>query len=81
VRLLVPVVPSYLCNIGDIAMPPSTENIHFDPEMIDLLIKKEKEELEDAQERPFLQIPILNAPNIEKPPIKEEKESVIVLDL
>ena len=45
------------------------------------LIKKEKEELEDAQERPFLQIPILNAPNIEKPPIKEEKESVIVLDL
>ena len=34
----------------------------FDPEMIDLLIKKEKEEQNIAFERPFLQLPTPNSP-------------------
>ena len=78
-HLLGLVEPSYLWNIGDITMLFSIESTQIDPELIDLLIKKEKEELENTYERPYLQIPILNDPSVERPPIKEE--SVIVLDL
>ena len=54
----------------------------FDPEMIDLLIKKEKEEQNIAFERPFLQLP---TPYIMEKPQKndenEEKNDVIIIDL
>ena len=55
------------------------------PEMVDLLIKKEQEEQNAAQERPFLQLPTPNPPNLpELAPKNEEKDDddgVIIIDL
>jgi len=58
----------------------------FDPEMIDLLIKKEKEEQNSAFERPFLQLPTPNCPDTPQYSEKhEEKENnaskVIEIDI
>ena len=58
----------------------------FDPEMIDLLIKKEKEEQNIAFERPFLQLPTPIPPTSTQYSEKhEEKENntskVIEIDI
>ena len=57
----------------------------IDPEMVDLLIKKEQEEQNEAQERPFLQLPTPNTPNLpELAPKNDEKDDddgVIIIDL
>tara|TARA_A100001391_G_scaffold91396_1_gene60348 strand:- start:717 stop:917 length:201 start_codon:yes stop_codon:yes gene_type:complete len=57
----------------------------IDPEMVDLLIKKEQEEQNEAQERPFLQLPTPNPPNLpELAPKNDEKDDddgVIIIDL
>jgi hypothetical protein len=57
----------------------------IDPEIIDILIKKEREEQDITQERPFLQIPVPNL--VEIPQIYEKKEKkqnnneIIIIDL
>ena len=57
----------------------------IDPEMIDILIKKEREEQKNAYERPFLQLPTPYGPqNPEYHKEKVEKENnskVIIIDL
>ena len=57
----------------------------IDPEMIDLLIKKEQEEQNNAQERPFLQLPMPNPPNLPeftpKNDEKDDNDGVIIIDL
>ena len=57
----------------------------IDLEVIDLLIKKEREEQNIGQERPFLQLPVPNL--VELPQIYEKKEKkqnnneIIIIDL
>ena len=52
------------------------------PELIDFLIRKEKEEQEKQCERPFLQIPAPQMPIIPQKDEKiEENEEIIVLDM
>jgi hypothetical protein len=57
----------------------------IDPEMIDLLIKKEQEEQNNAQERPYLQLPVPNQPNLPEFAPKndedDEDDGVIIIDL
>ena len=57
----------------------------IDPEMVDLLIKKEQEEQNNAQERPFLQLPMPNPPNLPefapKNDEKDDNDGVIIIDL
>ena len=62
-------------------MPFSIDFSYIDPEIIDLLIKKEKEDQNNSDERPFLQIPAPNQPINIKEVEMEEKESIIVIDL
>ena len=60
----------------------------IDPEMIDLLIKREQEEQNNAQERPYLQLPVPNQPNQPNLPNfapkndeDDEDNGVIIIDL
>jgi len=66
-------------------MPIITEISDFDLEMINILIKKEREEQNNAFGRPFLQIPApnpLNCPKLRE--ITEEKQNndeIIIIDI
>ena len=56
-----------------------------DPELIDILIKKEREEQkerEEAHKQPFLQLPMPEPPPYyEKEPKKENNDEIIIIDL
>ena len=67
-------------------IPPTYADI--DPELIDILIKKEREEQkeqekrEEAQKQPFLQLPMpVPPPNYEKPIKKENSDKIIIIDI
>jgi len=61
-------------------IPPAYADI--DPELIDILIKKEREEQNGATERPFLQLPMPEAPpNYKKQPKKENNDEIIIIDI
>ena len=69
-------------------MPLFPNFFDFDPELIDILIKKEKEEKEEQNSedyRPFLQIPVPSySENPEIREISEKKEKnneIIIIDL
>ena len=67
-------------------IPPTYADI--DPELIDILIKKEREEQkerEEAHKQPFLQLPMPNLPqkpvNLPPKPEKNGNNNVIIIDL
>ena len=64
-------------------IPPIYTDIDLD--MLDVLIKKEREEQreqEEAQNQPFLQLPTPEPPiNYEKEPKKENDDETIIIDL
>jgi hypothetical protein len=66
-------------------MPIFPDFPDIDPEMIDILIKKEREEQKNAYEYPFLQLPTPNRPQnpefYEKMEEKEQNSEIIVIDL
>tara|TARA_R110000824_G_scaffold304984_1_gene492743 strand:+ start:429 stop:626 length:198 start_codon:yes stop_codon:yes gene_type:complete len=65
-------------------MPIFPDFPDIDPEMIDILIKKEREDQKNAYERPYLQLPTPYGPkNPEYYKEKEEKQdnSEIVIDI
>jgi hypothetical protein len=69
-------------------MPSPPTYADIDPELIDILIKKEREERkerkerEEAQKQPFLQLPMPEPPpNYEKEPKKENNDEIIIIDL
>jgi len=54
----------------------------IDLEIINILIKKEREEQNNTQKQPFLQLPLLEPPsNYEKEPKKENNDNIIIIDL
>jgi len=57
-------------------MPVLPINWDIDPEMINILIKKEREEQNNAHERPFLQLPI--PLSIEEIPKNDENDTIII---
>jgi hypothetical protein len=66
-------------------MPILPEISDFDLEMINLLIKKEREEQNAAHERPFLQLPIPGPPEnpefYEELDEKQNNNEIIIIDL
>ena len=54
----------------------------FSPEVIDFLIRMEKNKQKTHDERPFLQIPVPEIPNLPENEHKNEENSeIIVLDI
>ena len=56
----------------------------IDLEVINLLIKKEREERNNAQKQPFLQLPLPSPPTnpeFYKKPEEKEKNNEIIIDL
>jgi hypothetical protein len=65
-------------------MPIFPDLLDIDPDLLDILIKKEREEQKSAYERPFLQLPTPYGPqNPELYDKKEEKQDngEIVIDI
>ena len=66
-------------------MPIFPDFPDIDPEMIDILIKKEREDQKNVYERPFLQLPTPNGPQnseyCEKKDEKQKNSGVIIIDL
>jgi len=60
---------------------PVLENWDIDLEMIDILIKKEREEQNNAYERTFLQLPMPSYENFPKNEKNNEEHDIIVIDL
>jgi len=71
--------------MGDVKMPLFPNFFDINPEIIDILIKKEREEQNNDQFRPFLQLPAPHAAeNPETPEIDEKSEKndkIIIIDL
>ena len=57
------------------------KNWDIDLEMIDILIKKEREEQNNVHEYPLLQLPVLSYEKFPKNEKTDEEHDIIVIDL
>ena len=63
-------------------MPIFSDFPEINLEIINILIQKEREEQNNAQKQPFLQLPLLDPPsNYEKEPKKENNDGIIIIEL